>query len=97
MTAAFRRGIAGLIKDADAIEDVVVARHGRPVAALVSVRQLDRLRELEGELRDAALVIIRAATDSGTRTSLDQGLEAFGLDRVELESEVESDLTAGRS
>lgn len=97
VSEASRRGIAGLIKDAEAGENIVVARHGRPVAAVVSARQLDRLRELERELRDAALVIVRAATDTGVRTSLDNAMEAFGLDRAELEAELEADQAAGRS
>ncbi len=97
VSEASRRGIAGLIKDAEAGADVVVARHGRPVAAIVSARQLDRLREFEGELRDAALVVVRAATDSGMRASLDQAMEAFDLNRAELEAELEADLAAGRS
>ncbi|MCW2132329.1 type II toxin-antitoxin system Phd/YefM family antitoxin [Arthrobacter sp. VKM Ac-2550] len=96
VSEASRRGIAGLIKDAEAGENVVVARHGRPVAAVVSARQLDRLRELEGELRDAALVVVRAATDTGVRTTLDNAMEAFGLERAELEAELEADLAAGR-
>ena len=96
VSEASRRGIAGLIKDAEAGEDVVLARHGRPVAAVVSARQLDRLRALEGELRDAALVIVRAATDTGIRASLDQAMEAFGLDRAELEAELDADLAPRR-
>ncbi|BAC19793.1 hypothetical protein HMPREF0290_0580 [Corynebacterium efficiens YS-314] len=47
--------------------------------------QLRKEREL---LRDAALVMARFATDSGARTDLDKAMEAFGLDRAELEAEL---------
>lgn len=97
VTEASARGVAGLIKDAEAGADVVVSRHGRPVAAVVSTRQLDRLRELESDLRDAALVVVRAATDTGVRISLDDALTAFGFDRAELEAELAADLAAGRT
>lgn len=96
VTEASTRGVAGLIKDAEAGAEVVVSRHGRPVAAVVSTRQLDRLRELESDLRDAALVVVRAATNTGVRTSLDDALAAFGFDRAELEAELDADLAAGR-
>jgi len=47
-----------------------------------------------GALRDAALVVVRAATDTGQRYSLDDTITAFGFDRAELEAELETDLTA---
>ncbi|HEY8719962.1 type II toxin-antitoxin system prevent-host-death family antitoxin [Pengzhenrongella sp.] len=96
VTAASARGVAGLIKDAEAGADIIVSRRGKPVAAVVSTRQLDQLRTLEGDLRDAALVIIRAATDTGARGSLDEAIAAFGFSRAELESELDADLAAGR-
>lgn len=96
VTEAASRGVAGLIMDAEAGADVVVSRRGQPVAAVVSTRQLDQLRSLEGDLRDAALVIVRAATDSGVRGSLDEAISAFGFNRADLEAELDADLAAGR-
>jgi prevent-host-death family protein len=96
VTDAAARGVAGLIKDAEAGADIIVSRRGKPVAAVVSTRQLDQLRSLESDLRDAALVIIRAATDTGLRSSLDDAIAAFGFKRAELESELDADLAAGR-
>ena len=96
VTEASQRGVAGLIKDAEAGEEVMVSRHGKTVAAVVSARLLEQLRTREGDLRDAALVIVRAATDSGVRGSLDEALTAFGLDRAQLETELDADLAAGR-
>lgn len=93
---ATARGVAGLIKDAENGEDIIVSRHGKPVAAVVSTQHLDALRDLEANLRDAALVLVRAATDTGVRGSLDDAITTFGLDRAELEAELDDDLAAGR-
>lgn len=94
VTEAASRGVAGLIKDAEAGADIVVSRHGKPVAAVVSTRQLDDIHRLEDDLRDAALVLFRAATDTGVRTSLNDAIAAFGFDRAELEASFGADLAA---
>jgi len=96
VTEAAARGVAGLVKDAEAGEDLVVARHGTAVAAVISVDHFARITEVEEDLRDAALVLARSATGSGARTSLDEALAMFGLERAELEAELASDLAAGR-
>jgi len=96
VTEAHSLGVAGLVRDAEASGDVIVTRHGRPVAAVVSTRHLDALQTLEDDLRDAALVVVRAATDTGARTSLDEVITTFGFDRAELEAELDADLAAGR-
>jgi prevent-host-death family protein len=96
VTAASARGVAGLVRDAEDGHDVVVARRGEPVAAIVGMTRLAQLRELEQDLRSAALVLARAATDSGARVSLDEAIAAFGFDRAELEAELDADLAAGR-
>ena len=95
VTAAHSRGISGLLKDAEAGSDIVVERHGRPVAAIVSVRRLDELAALEADLRSAVVVLSRAATDTGERTDLDTAIAALGFDRRELEAELDAELTAG--
>ncbi|MEW6155197.1 MAG: type II toxin-antitoxin system prevent-host-death family antitoxin [Actinomycetota bacterium] len=86
VTEANRRGVSGLVADAERGHDVIVARHSKPVAAVVSMRRLGELQELEEDLRDLALVVARAATDSGRRTSLDEVLAAFGHTREELKA-----------
>jgi prevent-host-death family protein len=96
VTEAAAAGVPSLVRDAENGDDVIVARRGRPVAAVVSMRRLDQLRVLEADLRDLALVMTRAATDSGTRTGLDEVISAFGFDRSELEDELRNDLAAGR-
>jgi prevent-host-death family protein len=96
VTEAAKCGLPRLVKDVESGEDVVVERHGRAVAALVSMRHLEELRRLEGDLRETALLLSRAATDTGHRTGLDEAIAAFGFDRAELEAELDADLTAGR-
>lgn len=51
---------------------------------------------LEVDLRETALILSRAATDTGDRTDLDEAITAFGFDRAELEAELDADLAAGR-
>jgi prevent-host-death family protein len=82
---ATRRGVAGLVADAEK-GDIVVTRRGQPVAAVVSMRRLAELDETAEDLRDLALVLARSATDSGRRTSMDDVLAAFGQTRESLES-----------
>ena len=96
VTAATGRGVAGLVKDAERGEDLIVERHGRPVAAVISVEHFDELHRLRADLTAAALVLARELTDTGSRTDLDHAIAAFGFDRGELEAELESDMAAGR-
>lgn len=96
VTEATSRGVAGLIKDAEASDGVLLSRHGRPVAAVVSTRQLQHLQHLKDDLQELALVLARAATDTGERGSLDDTITAFGFTREDLEAELAADIAAGR-
>lgn len=96
VTEASARGVAGLLKDSEHGTDTVVQRHGKPVAAVVSIRQFEDLRELERDLRSAALVLSRAATDTGRRTDLDRVISSLGFSREELLAELREDQAAGR-
>lgn len=93
---AASRGVPGLVRAAEQGEDVVVERHGKAVAAIVSIARLSRIQRLESDLRDSVLILARLATDNGARTSLDDAIAGFGLDRAELEAELDDDLAAGR-
>lgn len=97
VTDAAGRGVAGLVKDAERGEDIVVERHGRAVAAVVSIGHLEELRRLRADVASAALVLARELTDTGRRTDLDDAMAAFGLDRAELEAELAEDVAAGRA
>lgn len=81
VTDATKRGVAGLVADAEGGVDLVVTRHHKPVAAVVGVRRLSELEEAAADLRDLALVLSRTVTDGGRRTSLDDVLAAFGQTR----------------
>jgi prevent-host-death family protein len=78
---ATKRGVAGLVADAEHGADIVVTRHRRPVAAVVGVHRLAEFEEAAADLRDLALVLARSVTDSRRRTSLDDVLAAFGHTR----------------
>ena len=84
VTEATQRGVAGLVADAEQGSDLVVTRRHRPVAAVVGIARLAELEEAAADLRDLALVLARAVTDSGKRTSLDDVLSAFGHTRESL-------------
>ncbi|HET6563731.1 MAG TPA: type II toxin-antitoxin system prevent-host-death family antitoxin [Marmoricola sp.] len=96
VTAATGRGVAGLVKDAERGEDVIVERHGRAVAAVISVKHFDELHRVRADLIAASLVLARELSDTGNRTDLDDAIAAFGFDRVELETELDADIAAGR-
>jgi len=78
VTAASARGVARLVADAAHGIEVVATRHHKPVAAVVGVERLAELDAVADDLRDLALVIARAADDSGRRTSLSEVATAFG-------------------
>lgn len=84
VTEAAQRGVAGLVADAERGSDWVVTRHHRPVAVVVSMSRLADIEQAEADLRDLALVLARAAGDSGRRTPLDDVLAAFGQTRESL-------------
>lgn len=84
VTEATKRGVAGLVADAEHGEDLLVTRHHRPVAAVVGTRRLAELEETAADLRDLALVLARSVTESGRRTSFDEVLAAFGHTRDSL-------------
>ena len=84
VTEAARPGVAGLVADAEGGTPLVATRHRRPVAAVVSVERLIDIDAAVADLQDLALVLTRAMTDSGQRTSLDDVLAAFGHTRASL-------------
>lgn len=91
VTDAGKRGIAGLVADAEGGHAVIVTRRNRPVAAIISAERLAELGAVSADLRDLALVLARAATDTGERTSIEDVLAAFGHTRESLEALPEDD------
>lgn len=96
VTAATGRGVAGLVKDAERGEDIIVERHGRAVAAVISVKHFDELHRVRADLTAASLVLARELSDTGNRTDLDDAIAGFGFDRAEMEAELDADIAAGR-
>ena len=96
VTAAASRGISSLVRSAEQGEDLIVERHGKAVAAIISTAHLEELERLQQDLRDSVLLLSRLATDSGERTDLDEAISSLGFDRDELEEELKADLAAGR-
>ena len=81
VTEASRRGVARLVADAAHGTEVVVERHGVPLAAVVAFDRYSELVQLRADLRDLALVLGRSADDDGARHSLDDVVDAFGRAR----------------
>lgn len=92
VTDASRRGVPGLVADAERGSSVLVSRHGKPAAVVIGVERLESIFRREDDLRSATLVLVRAATDDGRRTSLNEVIESLGFDRGVLEAELEADL-----
>jgi prevent-host-death family protein len=80
------RRISKLVADAENGRATILRRHAEPVAAVISFHELQRLQGLERDLIDVALVLARAATDTGRRTSLDEAIESLGFTRDQLAS-----------
>lgn len=95
VTEATGRG-AALFRDAESGHDVVISRHGRPVAAVIAIDHLAAITSIESDLRSAAVVVSRLLADSGERHDLDAVISSFGYDRADLEAELDADLAAGR-
>jgi prevent-host-death family protein len=77
VTEAGRRGIARLVADAAHGDEVVVERHGRPVAAVVGIEHLQELESLRDDVRDLALALARLADDDHRRVGLGEAMTAF--------------------
>lgn len=86
ITEASRRGVSKLVADAENGHSTILRRRADLVAAVVSYRELQRLQALERDLVDVALVLARAATDTGRRTSLDDVIESVGYSRAQLDA-----------
>lgn len=85
ITEASERGISKLAAAAAAGQATILRRRADRIAGIVSYEEVLRLDALERDLTDLALVLARAATDTGERTSLDEVIEAAGYTREQLE------------
>lgn len=76
-------GVSGLIKAAEAGNTKIVTRGSKPVAAVMSMGQLELLQDYLEDFMDLAAAGARFATSRETKT-LDQVLEHFGYSREDL-------------
>jgi antitoxin (DNA-binding transcriptional repressor) of toxin-antitoxin stability system len=97
VSQATERGVSAIVRQASEGHDFVVERRGVAVAAVVGMGRFAEMGELERDLRSAAVVLSRFATDNGRRVDLDDAIAAFGFNRAELESELDADVAAGRA
>jgi len=81
ITEAATRGVSDLARQAENGVDIVLTRHGKPVAVVMSVHRANRIAQLEEDLIDAALVLSRMSNDDGQRFSADDVLAEFGIGR----------------
>jgi prevent-host-death family protein len=83
VTEASKR-LPTLVREVESHGQRILFRNNRPVAALIGLDRLRELQETEDALADLSLLAARTLTDSGSRTSLDDVLKAFGVNREEL-------------
>lgn len=86
ITEGGRRGVSKLAADAESGRAVILQRRAVPVAAVISFNRVQQIAEIEHDLIDAALILSRAATDRGNRTSLDDVILSLGYTREQLEA-----------
>ena len=91
VTEAAACGVPALVRRAESGEAVQVTKRGQTVAYVISAEHLRSIERLEAHLREIALPLMRAATDSGHRRPLDEALVEFGFSRAELEAELDGE------
>lgn len=96
VSEAVQKGVSGLIREAHSGHDIVIEKHGHPMAVVVSVDRFSVIKSLEEDLRSVLLISTRMVTDDGARHSLQEVCESLGFDLEELEEELDNDIVAGR-
>lgn len=84
ISEASHLGVSALIRAAEEGHEQVVLRNNKPVAAVVSMKRLEELQQLQEDMLDLALVTARMLTTGPERHSLDEVLERFGYTREQL-------------
>src|SRR5687767_9875742 len=83
ISEASSKGVSKLVTEAEHGRPQVLLRNNKAVAAIVgisSIERLQRLDELEGDLRLLSIALVRAAADNGRRYDLDDVLAEAGID-----------------
>ncbi|MHA6624011.1 type II toxin-antitoxin system Phd/YefM family antitoxin [Pseudonocardia sichuanensis] len=90
ITEASNKGVSRLVADAEEGRPQVLLRNSKAVAAVVnidSIERLQRIDELEDDLRLLSIALVRAAADSGRRFDLDDVLANAGIDPDSLDED----------
>jgi prevent-host-death family protein len=80
---ANNEGVSKLVSRANEGRPVVLTKHGKPAAAVIDPEAMERLQrvdELEDDMRLLAVAWVRALTDSGERFTTSQVAAKFGID-----------------
>lgn len=73
------RGISGLVADAERGQSKIIVRNSKPIAAVVSIGEYDRLAEMEENLVLMVAAFARLATDNGDWVDLDDLANELGV------------------
>lgn len=90
VSEASNRGVSRLISDAESGRPQVVLRNSKAVAAIVDIGCMDRLQrleDLEDDLRLLSIALVRSAADTGRRHDLDDVLAEAGIDPDDLDED----------
>ena len=90
VSEANTRGVSKLISDAEDGRPQVVLRNSKAVAAIVDIHTMERLQrldDLEDDLRLLSIALVRSAADSGRRYELDDVLAELGIDPDSLDDD----------
>ncbi|WP_158605458.1 type II toxin-antitoxin system Phd/YefM family antitoxin [Amycolatopsis panacis] len=87
---ANKQGVSKLVAEASEGRDLVLIKNNKPAAVIVGIDKIERLQrldEIEDDLRLMTLALVRAATDSGRRVTLEDAAAKFGIDLDELDDD----------
>lgn len=87
VTEASRQGVSKLVSEASAGRELILIKNNKPAAVILGIEKLERLQRLEEDIRLLTMAVVRAATDTGERVTLEDAATRFGIDLNELVAE----------
>ncbi|HTE84126.1 MAG TPA: type II toxin-antitoxin system prevent-host-death family antitoxin [Dehalococcoidia bacterium] len=81
---ANKLGVSGLVRQAEAGREQVLLRNSKPVAAVLSIKRLEQLQQLQEDMLDVSLSTARMLITGERRHSLDDVLGQLGYSREQL-------------
>ncbi len=81
---ASRLGVSRLVHEAEAGHEQVLLRNNKPIAAVIGMKRLEELQQMQEELLDLSLTAARMLTAGPRRHGLDEVLAQFGYTREQL-------------